>query len=232
MNIDQGLIPIISSCGNAAEAWTALADKFDRKNAISLHTLIKAITTLTYDEKSSLSDHLSTFDNLWTRLKERTCAATSTQRLDFALKSLADSDEAKGAFLLLSLPKAYDNIVDNLQTKENLTYNDIYQRLMDLASTSNQGSLDNTAYKVKMDKPPKECSWCQKQGYFYKGHVWKNCRKLKAFKEKEKKKDDKGNLATTSEATAFLANVTPSSCHHNWVFDTGATTHMTANKAV
>ena len=103
---------------------------------------------------------------------------------------------------------------------------------MDLASTSNQGSLDNTAYKVKMDKPPKECSWCQKQGYFYKGHVWKNCRKLKAFKEKEKKKDDKGNLATTSEATAFLANMTPSNCHYNWVFNTGATTHMTADKAL
>ena len=70
MNIDQGLIPIISSCENATQAWTALADKFDCKNAISLHSLIKAITTLTYDEKSSLSDHLSTFDNLWARLKE------------------------------------------------------------------------------------------------------------------------------------------------------------------
>ena len=160
MNIDQSLIPVISSCENAAQAWTAIADKFDRKNAVSLHSLIKAITTLVYDDKSSLSDHLSTFDNLWARLRERTSAATTDERLDYALKGLADSDEAKGAFLLLSLPKTYDNIVDNLQTKPNLTYNEVYQRLMDLASTStsNQAPLDNTAYKAKAQKPPKECS--------------------------------------------------------------------------
>ena len=114
MNIDQGLIPTISLCNNATQTWTTLADKFDYKNAVSLYSLIKAITTLTYNKKSSLSDHLSNFDNLWTRLKERTSAATSAEKLDFVLKGLADSDEAKGTFLLLSLPKNYDNIIDNL----------------------------------------------------------------------------------------------------------------------
>ena len=120
---------------------------------------------------------------------------------------LADSDEAKGTFLFQSLSQTNDNIVDNLQTKENLTYNDIYQRLIDLGSTSNQDSLDNTAYKVKTEKPLKECSWCRKQGHPFKGHIWKNCFKLKAFKKKE----DKRNSVTTSEASGFLANLTPSS---------------------
>ena len=170
MNIDQSLIPLISSCNNAAQAWTILADKFDRKNAVSLHSLIKAITTLTYDEKSSLSDHLSNFDNLWTRLKERTSSATSEERLDFVLKGLADSDEAKGTFLLLSLPKTYDNIVDNLQTKENLTYNDVYQRLINLASASNQDQ-DNSAYQVKTNRILKEYFWYHKQGFNYKNHL-------------------------------------------------------------
>ena len=50
MNIDQSLIPAISTCENAAQAWTILNDKFDCKNAVSLHSLIKAITTHTYNE--------------------------------------------------------------------------------------------------------------------------------------------------------------------------------------
>ena len=85
---------------------------------------------------------------------------------------------------------------------------------MDLASTANQVSLDNSAYKIKADKPPKECSWCRKQGFSYKGHIWKSCYKLKAFKEKEKKKEDKGNSATISEATAFIAYLNHSKHHH------------------
>ena len=187
MNIDQSLIPAISICENAAQAWTALADKFDCKNTVSLHSLIKAITTLTYDEKSPLSDHpSSSFDNLWAHLKERTSAATIEEQLDHALKSLADSDEAKGAFLLLSLLKTYNNIMDNLQTKENLTDNKVYQRLIDLTFTSNQASLDNTTYKVKTTaKSTREYLWCHKNSNNYKGHTEPYCQKLKTLNKKK-----------------------------------------------
>ena len=111
----------------------------------------------------------------------------------------------------------------------NLTYNDVYQRLMDLASTSilNQAPLDNTAYKAKA-KQPKECSWCSKQGYYSKGHTWQTCFKLKAYKEKDKKKDEKGNSATSSEVTAFFADLNTTN-HHYWVFDIRASVYLTSD---
>ena len=46
------------------------------------------------------------------------------------------TDEAKAAFLLLSLPSSLSHVVDNLQTKDNLTYSDAYQKLLDLNSTN------------------------------------------------------------------------------------------------
>ena len=100
---------------------------------------------------------------------------------------------------------------------------------MDLASTSSQTTLENTAYKSQPERPLLECSWCQKQGHYSKGHIWKTCRRLKAFKEK--KKPEKGNSATTSEATAFLAHLKPS-VYRYWVFDTGATAHLTSDRTL
>lgn len=48
---------------------------------------------------------------------------------------LATSPAAKGALLLYSLPKSMTNIVDNLQTNADLTYEVAYQRLLDLGTS-------------------------------------------------------------------------------------------------
>jgi hypothetical protein len=77
-----------------------------------------------------------------------------------------------------------ENIVDNLQTKEDLTYDQVYQKLMDLGISKDD---DNKAYKVT-DKGQthqvgtKECSYCKKQYPKSKaiGHTWNECNKLKA----------------------------------------------------
>ena len=94
----------------------------------------------------------------------------------------------KAALLLHSLPQSMNNIVDNLQTKEDLTYDHVYQRLLDLKTPSAINSADNEAYKspdvkgkgkapgrkppLKGNSGPKECTWCIKHygGIGAKGH--------------------------------------------------------------
>ena len=73
--------------------------------------------------------------------------------------------------MLYSLPSSMDNIVDNLQTKDGLTYDQVYQKLMDLNSKSNQA--EDKAYRVQephrstiTSSEDKECSYCKK--YFPK----------------------------------------------------------------
>jgi hypothetical protein len=53
--------------------------------------------------------------------------------LPFAFKTVFESLEVKAALLLYTLLLSMENIVDNLQTKESLTYDQVYQRLMDLS---------------------------------------------------------------------------------------------------
>ena len=108
-----------------------------------------------------------------------------------------------------------NNIVDNLQTKQDLTYDHVYQRLLNLKTPSAVSSADNKAYKstdvkgkVKAPgrKPPlkgnsgsKECTWCMKHygGVGAKGHTWNECHKLKAKNENKKKKKE-GSASNTA----------------------------------
>ena len=48
------------------------------------------------------------------------------QSLEYILQSLVNSPITKVAFFLASLLTSLDNIVDNLTTKELLTYDDVY----------------------------------------------------------------------------------------------------------
>ena len=101
-----------------------------------------------------------------------------------------------------------NNIVNHLQTKEDLTYDHVYNKLLDLKTPSTVSSADNKEYKSADIKgkgkekrrepsrkgPPattKECTYCKKhfQTACSEGHIWNEYTKLKAanLKNKEKK---------------------------------------------
>ena len=100
-----------------------------------------------------------------------------------------------------------NNIVDNLQTKEALTYDHVYKKLLDLKIPT-AISADNKVYKsadvrgkgkVPRREPSrkgptattKDCTYCKKHFPTARseGHTWNECSKLKAtnLKNKEKK---------------------------------------------
>ncbi|KAI0993867.1 hypothetical protein K3495_g14317 [Podosphaera aphanis] len=94
---------------------------------------------------------------------------------------------------------------------------------------------DDKAYNVaKPDE--KECSFCRARKYKYHGHLFSECRKLKAHKQKKKEKQSNAKVAQEAASndknssdeeiidTAFVAKDLSSSA---WIFDTGASAHMT-----
>jgi len=188
-NIDPTLCHVIEGCSNALEAWATLRNKFDRQNTTTLHILLKAIVTLQYSEKTLISDHIATFNNLWLRLQERTTASlsaksttpTSAKRDSTAavFANLALSSEAKASFLMLTFPKSFDNIIDNIQTKENLTYDDVCNKLADLDTRKQDRTPSHNtiskAYLSTDTKPKKECTWCKARKHKYIGHTFHEC---------------------------------------------------------
>ncbi|KAF8456511.1 hypothetical protein BDZ91DRAFT_745528 [Kalaharituber pfeilii] len=116
-----------------------------------------------------------------------------------------------------------ENIVDNLQSKDGLTYADVRTRLLDLPNSSSSSGDALVAAKKKDNKkkkprkenqqssstssasssprkgqcPSDECSYCWKRNLSSKGHTHTSCTVLKEAKEKKNTASSSGsaNLA-------------------------------------
>ncbi|KAI0997944.1 hypothetical protein K3495_g10247 [Podosphaera aphanis] len=105
---------------------------------------------------------------------------------------------------------------------------------MDISANRKTPNVDEKAYSsTKQDV--KECSWCKIRKFKYEEHLFTECRKLKAYQQKKK---DKKNAAKTAQSsaidkhsdlcdTAFMARPYTQSLCPSWIFDTGASAHMT-----
>ena len=249
--VDHQWLPILVTYKTPQAIWTALRDKFARENTTTFYDELSTVLNLRLTNKSDIATHINKFDSSWTRIQHRCSTATATDDFDlpYVFKSVFESLTAKAALMLYSLPSSMDNIVDNLQTKDGLTYDQVYQKLMDLNSKSNQ--VEDKAYRVQeprrqadpnSNSEDKECSYCKK--HFPKsrwtGHLWNECHKLKAKQEKEKEKKGKGKVDTAKAVTesskvstdtdAVSPRTHPSSSRSTqWVIDTAASSHMTNN---
>ena len=120
-------------------------------------------------------------------------------RQDFTTYFL-NKDMAKRDFLLGFLQPFMNNIVDNLTTKDSLSFASTKQHLLDLCTTPSSTKVDSALFTsnknsnkrsktsgFKLDNTTQESTWCAKHHPGrHRGHVFTECYKLKA-----KQKDDK-----------------------------------------
>lgn len=197
-NVDSNVAPLITCYSDALNMWKTLNDIYDKRNEYSLHALVKSVVGIKCNSKSDIADHIAKYNELWSRLVERTAKISEedSDSLEAVLRPLANSPRAKGSLFLTTLPEELDNIVDNLKTKQNLTYDDVCSRLLELSLNLTTNNDNNKAYIIKQKKDykvnqfntkvKKECSFCKSKKKWYKGHTLENCR--------NKKKEENANI--------------------------------------
>ena len=164
--VDHTILPNIATLDTAANAWQALKDLYDRETPNTTITLLKTVLNRKLEDGASMHDHLTNFNNDWSRLRERT--SSSKDELGKSFLTLTQSNHAKAAFLLVSLPESMNNIIDNLQTKANPTFGNVHARLLDLNANHTLPSKGEKAYWVQKSGADnngansKECTWCKK----------------------------------------------------------------------
>ena len=138
------------------------------------------------------------FHNDWIRLKDR--SQQGKEELSKTLQALTASSEAKAAFLLVSLPSLMDNIVDNLRTKERVTYEDVRAKPLDLSANKAIAGNSKTIYRIQkspktIGNEEKDCTWCRKRKMRSQGHTWNERGKLKARNAMQKEENGKKEKA-------------------------------------
>ena len=76
-----------------------------------------------------LTDHIPSYEQKHTYTTER-CPSDNDQSPYRHLLEYLKSDESKARLLLMSLPSSMDNIVDNLQLNDSLSYGDVRSHLL------------------------------------------------------------------------------------------------------
>ncbi|KAH0607343.1 uncharacterized protein H6S33_002377 [Morchella sextelata] len=152
-NIEFEVILMLTPADTAHHLWTQLEDRFDRKTVSSLHSLLANVVTLQYTPDKGIKEHLTQFNTLWSSLLTRTSNSTDKTKdpLGYHLHQLASVSEVKASFLLPSLwYESLESVVDNLQTKPNVTFDDVYEKLLDLDSRrNNDGQATGEAYNIR-----------------------------------------------------------------------------------
>jgi hypothetical protein len=155
----------------------------------------------------SQSECRSACETEWTRIAyvSQSCTAGSS-RYRKIMKDLFACEEAKKDLLLLWLAKSHDIVVENLSSKDYLTYYEAKKCILNLPSTHHSPSgassknskpqyeanaislSDGTHDKNKMNGSfsssnlgYKECNWCRMHSPgTASSHIWIYCKELKA----------------------------------------------------
>jgi len=176
--VSQDILDKIVELEDPHLMWPWLRTEYYRDSAFALVSQIMNLVSLpTQYSGTDLPGFISKFESQWLHLTKLSKASSDSYWKTFA--TFLNEDMAKRDFLLGVLVKHHKNVIDNLTTKDSLSYADVKQRLMDIDTS---GIEDNSALfvskpsgnKKKGKKPSKlgnsnnsssssskTCTWCK-----------------------------------------------------------------------
>jgi len=200
-NCESESVDVIGLARTANEAYLELQAKYEGKTISTLGALlINVIKTSWNDRTQTIEEHISDFDKKWSFMRSTLEGGIPDDLKEFGkiLMDLSKNYQAKGTFLLATLPAYYNSLVENIQLKSGLTYGDITTHLKTYVpgrqkgrrKTEEDGTKENpVVLKGKEAKPDngKRCDYCIGKGWKGLNHTESECFTKKREKKKPKK---------------------------------------------
>jgi len=239
--VSQDILEKIVELEDPHLMWTWLRTEYYRDSAFALvFQIMNLISLPTQYSGTDLPGCISKFESQWLHLTKLSKASSDSYRKTFA--TFLNEDKAKSDFLLGFLVKHYKNVIDNLTTKDSLSYDDVKQRLMDIDTSEIEENSalfasKHSGNKKKGNKPTKSgnsnnsssssfssktCTWCKKHNPGKcEGHTWNECFRLQKLNKEKKENEEKHKAEEANVTTEQKAR------NKSFYFDTACTSHMT-----
>jgi len=221
--VEDNQLTHIRSKITAAATWKALQDYHQKSSLSSKVILLKNLCSMKLAESGNMEEHIINMSIIKDKL----------EAIGENIK-----EELFIAMILGSLPDSYNSLINALESRpeEDLTLSlvkgkliDEYRRRVSNSVEANeiQDKVLKTRDSGKYTKPRHklaECFFCKK-----KGHMKKDCKKYRAWKEK----NEKANAATAdrnNKDNLCFNTSNEDDTRKSWYIDSGATSHMTNNR--
>src|SRR5258705_11717389 len=180
-----------------------------------------------FDSTQPVSDFIEKYESEWASLSTLSASGGESSYRN-KLNDFLACDEAKRDILLSIVIPHMSNVIDNITTKQTMTFNEAKHHLSSLPSSefqqaaflsakSRRAIQRQTATKLsKMytdaAEKKKVCKWCKKHGFPCEGHLWFQCRRLKEEQAKRKKQKEKDQNDQKGKGKADK-DIKPESAH-------------------
>ncbi|RKF83297.1 hypothetical protein GcM3_014032, partial [Golovinomyces cichoracearum] len=182
--------------------WLHLKSLYQRNTAYALVHQLGSLCQLawTFDTSKPISEFIQRFESEWFQLHRLARDSTDSYRQEFG--TFLGNDKAKRDFLLGMLSRHCKNVVDNLTTKDDLSFTDVKQRLLDCDYESNNSALltreaskpgkvkgqrkqgRNWRKPERVQKAVTECTYCRKHHpSLPRNHLYTDCNRLKEYRK-------------------------------------------------
>lgn len=215
LSVDDNQLIHIKRHSSAKQTWDALKAYHQKSTLSNKVCLLRKLCKLSLSESGDLEAHLIVMDEIMDQLTT----------LGEPLK-----DELSVAFYLSSLPESYGSLIVALETRPeaDLTRDLIRGKLLDesrrrkdLAGDKMTGEENALQVSKQYGKPKSSCYFCKKSG-----HIKSECRKYKAWLEKNNNKANTVAVPSEREAEYVSLNVDTSNQNSEFCIDSGASIHL------
>ncbi|KXJ69374.1 hypothetical protein RP20_CCG027404 [Aedes albopictus] len=207
---------LIKQTKTAREAWDRLKDHFEKPTLTSKVSYLRSLIAKRYCEGEDMEKHVHEMEEVFERL---------------SVAGLKLDEKLQVALVLSSLPKTFNTLTTALESRadDELTLDLVKTKLID--EVTKQGSFGESVLKAGSGKKVIVCHYCKKPG-----HKQRECRKQASDQESDTKGDQRNRknpskakaVRETNGSCAFTVKGTGKT--GSWIVDSGATSHMCAER--
>ena len=232
LSVDTALLYLIRDPEDPVNVWKKLKDQFEKKTWATRLDLRRKLHALKLKDSESAQEHIKVMTELF-------------DALSVAGETISEEDRV--VYLLASLPDTYTVLVTALEANEDVPKLEVVterilhqeRKTKEKSEAGSTGETAMTTRKSYKSRPKPRCYHCKKLG-----HIARFCEgKKESAKDKEdqKKKKEKATVSVTEENSdsddlglvsiadqALSVSSTDKEC--TWIIDSGATSHMCADK--